>query len=359
VAPPATPARPVSDLRAAASRFDELDLDVDAAWTSAPPTSTSAAFNSTVASGGTLLHAVESAAREVEPALEVEEEILFDDPPPADSLPRIPLFSDLPPDAFVALFERCPFLRRTVGEVIFEQGSQGEAFYVVCSGSVAIVRTEDGKQKQLAKLGEGSFFGEMALLSGAPRTATVVSRDEDTQLLEISATLLAELSREHPPVAQALRKFCRVRMLANLMNLSPLFKPFNKDDRQALISRFRSRESVPGDTLVREGGTVDGLYVVLAGEVEVTKGGQTLAKLKEGELFGEMSLLTKSQATATVQATRPTSLLRLPRADFDTLISSHPQILVLISELTDDRRRQTEAVLSGTVVMGDEGVMLV
>jgi hypothetical protein len=49
----------------------------------------------------------------------------------------------------------------------------------------------------------------------------------------------------------------------------------------------------------------------------------------------------------------------MARKDFDALILSHPQILVLVSEMTDDRKRQTEAVLSGAAVVGDEGVMLV
>src|SRR5216683_4540100 len=61
----------------------------------------------------------------------------------------------------------------------------------------------------------------------------------------------------------------------------------------------------------------------------------------------------------TVRASRRTSLLRLPRRDFDELIMSHPQILALVSELTDDRRRQTDAILSGTADVGEEGLLLV
>ena len=94
----------------------------------------------------------------------------------------------------------------------------------------------------------------------------------------------------------------------------------------------------------------DGLYVVLSGEVEARKGDQVLSRLKEGELFGEISLLQKTPATATVMATRRTSLLRLPREDFDALILSHPQILVLISELSEQRLRRTEALTGGSVI---------
>ena len=74
---------------------------------------------------------------------------------------------------------------------------------------------------------------------------------------------------------------------------------------------------------------------------------------REGELFGEMSLLNRTPATATVTATRNASLLRLPREDFNSLILSHPQVLVLVSELTDARQRDTEARLSGGALDSD------
>jgi CRP-like cAMP-binding protein len=95
----------------------------------------------------------------------------------------------------------------------------------------------------------------------------------------------------------------------------------------------------PGDVLVKEGQTSDGLYVVLSGEVEIDAQGKRIATLKEGEVFGEMSLLTRSPASATVRAMRRTSLLRLPKQDFDTLILSHPQVLEHVSVLIDSRQR--------------------
>jgi hypothetical protein len=49
----------------------------------------------------------------------------------------------------------------------------------------------------------------------------------------------------------------------------------------------------------------------------------------------------------------------LPRQDFDAVVLSHPQILVLVSELTDDRRKQNDALLGGVAQVGDEGTLLV
>jgi CRP-like cAMP-binding protein len=316
--------------------------------------------------GDSLLHAVEAAARAgVEHGAASgpsDDELVMDEVHEAlapGTLPKIPLFSDLSPDAFIELFERCPLRRTTSGERIIEQGSVGDSFFVICAGTVKVYRMDGGQRRDIATLEEGAFFGEVALLSDAPRTASVEAASEDTQLLEISAPVLAQVSLRYPQVASALKKFCRQRLLANLMSTSALFRPFNKKDRRELVEKFRAREVQRGDVVVREGDRGDGLYIVLSGEVEVRKDARALAHLKEGEIFGEMSLLQKTPATATVCAAKRTSLLRLPRQDFDGVVLSHPQILVLISELNDDRRRQNEALLVPPSTSTDEPLVLV
>jgi CRP-like cAMP-binding protein len=366
----------------ALSRFDELDLDMapptprpppaPAEEAPAPPTPAPRgkppgipSFTQLELEGDSLLHAVEMAAqaglsqRSESPEPEraedsmsgIAEDFQGESKTPA-GLPKIPLFSDLSADAFIELFDRCPLLRFGPEERIIDQGSVGDSFFVICAGAVRVLRQdESGQQKELAVLQEGAFFGEMALLSGAPRTASVVSHAEETQLLEISATVLAQLSHRHPPVAAALKKFCRQRLLANVMHSSPLFKPFERKDRKDLVERFRARDVKKDDLIIKEGVPADGLYVVLSGEVEVRKGKTRLATLREGEVFGEMSLLQKSPATASVSAVKRTSLLRLPREAFDQIILTHPQVLQLVSELSESRARQIQATLSGELLV--------
>ena len=357
--PPPQPLR-VAAVRPASPRLERFTPEEGVDFE--PPVPGSTPFTELAVQADSLLHAVELAAlagaeqlSEPAPSAPVAgetdapetEEPLAEAAPQDEALPKIPLFSDLPRDAFIALFERCPLRRFPEGGRIIEQGTKGDAFYVICAGRVRIVRQAGAELRELAQLGEGAFFGEMALLSGAPRSASVVSASEDTQVLEISAPVLAGLSRSYPQVARALRRFCRQRLLSDVVNTSAIFQPFGRKDRRELVERFRAREVRRGDTIIHEGHPVDGLYVVLSGEVAVSKGEQSLARLREGELFGEMSLLQRTPATATVTAARNTSLLRLPREDFDTLILTHPQILALVSELTESRQRSNEALLGG------------
>ncbi len=143
------------------------------------------------------------------------------------------------------------------------------------------------------------------------------------------------------------------------MSTSALFRPFTKQERKKLIELFRAREVPKGTVILKAGEVSDGLYVVLSGEVEAKSGGELLARLREGELFGEMSLLTRSPAVANITAVRRTSLLRLPREDFNTVMMTHPQVLELVAELADKRQRQAEELKAAETIAIDEETMLV
>src|SRR5207245_1960807 len=91
---------------------------------------------------------------------------------------RVPLFDDLPRDAFVELVNRLSYRRYGAGEQILKEGEPGRSFFVIVEGKVRIWKKLPGDEElQLATVEEGAFFGAMALLSGAPRTADVSAAD--------------------------------------------------------------------------------------------------------------------------------------------------------------------------------------
>ncbi|HSN91207.1 MAG TPA: cyclic nucleotide-binding domain-containing protein [Anaeromyxobacteraceae bacterium] len=281
--------------------------------------------------------------------------------PPA--LPRVPIFSDLSREAFLALTEGMVLHRLSPGDASIREGDGGASFFVVAAGRMAVSRRDDrGEEVVLARLGEGDFFGEMALLSGAPRSATVRA-EGPAEVLELRADLLLALAGKHPHLADSLRRFYRQRLLANAMSLSPVFRPFPVGERKLIMSRFRSRDVEPGDVVIREGEPSDGLYVVLAGAVEVVKrrgpAEVAVGRLQEGDLFGETSCLRKSPATATVRALRRATLLRLPRSAFDELVLAYPQILELVADLSEERVESLDAILAGRARWTEEGLVLV
>jgi len=300
-----------------------------------------------------------SAARTAEPAKNAaddeELERAFGNIAPADGgrlvkvvAKKVPLFDDLSQDAFVALVNRLGYHRHAAGQVILREGDPGRSFFIIVEGKVRVYKggAGDGEEITLAQLGEGAFFGEMALLSGAPRTANVVA-EEDTEILEVTDTLLRELATRYPQVISSLKNFYRQRLLNNVMAISPLFKDFDPSQRKGIVEKFRLRQAAPGEKVIAEGKSSDGLYVVLHGVMQVTVQQTEITLLKEGEIFGEMSLLTRQPASATVTAQTNAILLRLPGEKFQELVVTHPQILALVSELTEKRKSVVEAILQG------------
>jgi CRP-like cAMP-binding protein len=264
---------------------------------------------------------------------------------------RVPLFDDLSREAFVELVNQLGCRVYQPGEVILREGDPGRSFFVISEGRVRVYKAlPDGRELELAHLEEGAFFGEMAMLSGAPRTASIAAVTETT-VLEVTDKVLRALVQKHPQVTQTLKDFYRQRLVNNVMAISPLFKDFDSLERKALMDRFKMRQARLGEVLIEQGAKSDGLYVVLHGAVNVSAQGANgvvdLAKLKEGDIFGEMSLLTREPATATVVAAVPSLVLKLPREQFQEMILTHPQVLELVSELTDKRRSANEVILKG------------
>jgi len=163
--------------------------------------------------------------------------------------------------------------------------------------------------------------------------------------------VLNNLVKQHPHVATSIRQFGRQRLLADVMATSALFRPFERAERKKLVELFKVREVQGGEVFIREGTPTDALALRMNGELTVNKGGAAVATLREGDIFGEMSLLSKKPATATVDAKRRSNVLRLPRERFEELIVTYPQVLVLVSELADSRTRAS----AQTVLAPEDG----
>ena len=270
---------------------------------------------------------------------------------PTQFLP-LAFFSELPPDVFVPVVRALHVRRMRDGDLIIREGEPGTAFYLVATGQVRVFSTNSlGKGSELTRLHEGALFGEMALLAAQPRTASVAVVDE-ADILELGRGPLAVLEAEVPSLAPALAKFARERLLKNLLATSPLFRPFTRQQQMDLIRRFDGHEVAPGTEIIREGEAGLGLYVVLAGEVEVSKRHATgageevpLARLRAGEVFGEMSLLRDQPTTASVRAARQTAILFLAREYFQRLVQAVPEIRSYFEKLSAARDLDTRRTL--------------
>ncbi len=128
---------------------------------------------------------------------------------------------------------------------------------------------------------------------------------------------------------------------------SPLFEVLSDKERTALIKEMELEQHEEGSVIISEGESGASMYVISSGEVKVytrgTGNGASvyLAKLNEGDFFGEVSVLTGKPRTATITAARPTELLRLDKEKLDTALATYPGIRKVLDDFYKKRAKHT------------------
>jgi CRP-like cAMP-binding protein len=274
-----------------------------------------------------------------------------------------PLLSSLGPDAMQRLIEKVELVQLEPGQVLYREGDAGYALYVVAEGSVSVI-SEGPPRVTHDNLGEGEFFGEIAVVTDEPRSATIEAHPQTgAQLLAIAREVISDLVEEEPQVLQALLRFLRDRLVEALVTSSPLFAPFLGEERSELAARFRFLEAQAGAVILQQGVKASGFFIVLAGQLHAiyrdASGERVIGHLKPGDVCGEMSLLSHAPAEATMRAVTKSFLLELPAAVFREVIMTHPQVLMIVSDLADSRRQALQRVLAGQGEYPTGGMRLV
>jgi hypothetical protein len=132
--------------------------------------------------------------------------------PASAAMTSTPLFSDFSPTELSDVLARLRHQSFDPGAIIVKEGDPGESLFVLSQGRVRVIGTgPGGKPVTLAELGEGDFFGEVALLTGKPRTATILC-EEETEVLELTRSDLADLEGRHPRIRQVIESFYEQRV---------------------------------------------------------------------------------------------------------------------------------------------------
>ena len=256
-----------------------------------------------------------------------------------EHVPPAPLLSALSPTNARALVGVMTARAFPAGAAIVQAGAPADALYWLAHGTATVKRDKT----PLGELHSGAFFGEIALVGGTTRTATVTASD-DVWLLEIPARAVETAAQKHPQLAEVLAAHARARLLANLTRTSELFKALAPADRDALLAKFTSALVPAGTTFISEGAPNEFLWVVVAGKCHVTGGGSVVAELGAGAAVGEISLVSGDPAVADVVAVEPVVVLKLAKTDFDAIAKQHPELLAAVKKLVVAREKENRAL---------------
>lgn len=302
--------------------------------------------------------AVEILKNAIAPMREAMRESL---PPPM--VPRLPLFSALSRAGLRALIEVFEVRVIEAGGLLIEEGSPGNEAFIVARGDLEVRRegANDGERVVLARLQNGQVFGEMALVSRAPRAASVVA-SRPSLVLAAHVDALEGVAARAPEVGEQLATFCRERMVQNLVRTSPILGAVDPSERGGLVARFETRTYEPGQALIRKGQPATGLHLIASGKVEVTthEGGDRLliATLGPGEVVGEVAMILRRPHSADVIAVHPSVTLHLSGAAFQEMLRAHPTLLAQLYELAVKRDEETSSVVAQEAASADDMILL-
>ena len=127
-----------------------------------------------------------------------------------------------------------------------------------------------------------------------------------------------------------------------------LFSELTDDQLESISSFTFEKAFEPGELIVEEGQTGNGLYVIVSGNVEVLKGDlaanpQVLAKRGAGDVFGEMALLGEWPRTASVRALDEVQCLGIDRWVFLSQLERNPQVTIRMLQILAQRLRDSDA----------------
>jgi len=267
--------------------------------------------------------------------------------PMAGRVPAAPFLSGLNFRWFRILAETAVARSYRSGEMIVQEGGTDRSIHLLARGEVGVAKGVGGDDPiVLAILGPGAIFGEMALVTDQPRTASVVARTA-TDLLEIRKEEIERLILQSPEAAGTLLRFTQDRLIQNILNTNPLFTPFPAEERRKLLGHFEGHDLPPATIIIQEGEEGRGLYIILSGEVAISIHGDSgqpreLARLRAGDTFGEISLVAKCNTTATAATTGQATILFLPREYFWRLLDAVPEIKARFEDLAEKRLQDTQ-----------------
>ncbi|ERL91473.1 hypothetical protein D910_08803 [Dendroctonus ponderosae] len=206
------------------------------------------------------------------------------------------------------------------GEVIIQQGDEGDNFYVIDLGEVEVYVNNE----LVVTIGEGGSFGELALIYGTPRAATVKAKT-DVKLWGIDRDSYRRIL-----MGSTIRKR---KMYEEFLSRVSILENLDKWERLTVADALEPVSFEDSETIVRQGEPGDDFYIIVEGSAKVKQKRaegeepREVGRLGPSDYFGEIALLLDRPRAATVVACGPLKCVKLDRARFERVLGPCADIL--------------------------------
>ena len=149
-----------------------------------------------------------------------------------------------------------------------------------------------------------------------------------------------------------------VNTIASLLSNFSIFKTLNEDNLKDFVSLLRLRKYTPNDCIIRKGDPGKNLFIILSGLVDVVdQDGISITRLRNGEVFGEMSLISGDPVGATIKVLDPTTVLYIRGQDFLKVLNRFPSLQMYFARLLSRRLAQSNILISKEFSSGMTGTL--
>ena len=209
-------------------------------------------------------------------------------------------------------------------ETVFERNEPGSSLFAIASGSV-LVEVNPKDRSITVPIETGSIFGEVGLISGRPRGATVRAA-EDSIIVEVSRLSALKLMASVPAAKEAVTRISVERQLLQIFKSG-----LTSADLSDVLDDYKIVRVKAGEAIINEGEEGYDIFVIRVGSMVVERnvGGRPvfLSYLPAGSYVGEMALLEGGRRTATVRAAIKSEVIRLNGDKMRALLQSNPALM--------------------------------
>ena len=224
------------------------------------------------------------------------------------------------------------------GEIVFEKNDPGASLFAIADGSL-VVEVDPSRPGQGIPIAQSSIVGEVGLISGRKRGATVRTASGSI-VIEIPRNAALKLMATNSAAKREITRIVTDRMLRSIVGDA------SDEDLQELLDTAEIQEIRAGQTVINEGDEGYDVFIIRQGSMTVEKeiGGKPifLRYLPAGSYVGEMALIDGGRRTATVRAAIKSEVIKLDGDAFRRLLAAKPALLAKLKEEMRDRKQLTD-----------------
>lgn len=213
---------------------------------------------------------------------------------------KVMLLNRLDEDQLTNVLDAMEERQVTAGEVVIQQGDDGDNFYVIDSGNFDIYIDGDNGPMKVGSYDGSGFFGELALMYNMPRAATIKA---------VSDGILWSLDRKTFRQIIVKANANKRKQFEEFLKSLPVLENIDDHERSKIADVMESQKFKSGEVIIRQGDVIDSasfVYFLMSGSCSITvnaNGSEKVVKeIGSGACFGEVALITKEPRNATITA---------------------------------------------------------